>query len=276
MFIGDFSTKLRTNTQLGFIRLAEEQFSSNWFDVRLIRSPELKLDLLGNDKSMAGFGALIIQQYKYQNIQNAYELLRRFAQMRPVILFPTDAELFHLIRGTISRFPHAYILDRALPEVGFAMNSDYGPTYSFANSPIRQQWRQIREILDKEKTPVWTDSQPPTITALEYTNSIHLDSSVTKGSSSFPVLLRRSYHPRWVAPEGAQLFATTPFFTVAYIRGSETLRFERNLLDRSALILSCTAAIAMALCCFLPAARQKRKTSERVRDEEKESLIVSG
>lgn len=271
LFIGDFSTKLRTNTQPGFVRLAEEQFSDSWWTVRLIRSPELDLDSIGDDVAMARYGALIVQEYRYRSVQDAYDSLRRFAQTRPVILFPSDSGLFQHIRATISEFPHAYVLDRALPTASFAMNSDYGPTYSFGNSAIRQDWRRIREILDREKIPVWRDRGPPAITVRESARRMQLDSSTTS-VTPFPVLVRRSYHPRWFGMKDEQLFAATPFFTVAYMRGSDTLRFERTLMDRIALAVSCAATIGMIAWCVCLAI-MKRTHGRRI---DGESEIESG
>lgn len=250
LFVGETSVKMRTSTQLGFVRLAEEQFLDNWFEVPLIRSPELNLDSVSVGTGEAAFSAMIIQEYQYHSIQRAYDFLRQFSQKKPLILFPSNADLFHLIRGNLSLFPHAHILDYPLPEAPLLMNSDYGPKYSFEKSAIRHQWRCIREILDREKTPVWQGSVSPTIQTNESPNRIQLTPAWKKRTPAVPVLLRRSFHPRWSSGDDDPVFAATPFFTVIYMRGPVTLAFERNYIDRLSLFGSgVVAALTIALWC---------------------------
>jgi hypothetical protein len=91
LVVSDFTLKQRRRHEPSYIRLVEEQFNDNWFDVLLVRSPEMRLDRLPD---IDEFGALIVDAYDYADEDAAYNLLRTFAQSRQLVLMSDDSALF--------------------------------------------------------------------------------------------------------------------------------------------------------------------------------------
>src|SRR6185295_2964740 len=150
LLVSDFTVKLRRQNQLDFMRLAEEQFSDAWFDVLLVRSDESKLDRLAN---LNNFGALIIDKYEYQNEDQAYNLVKEFAQTHPVVLISSSSPLFSRIQSSLANFPRATVIGRPVEPAGnWIANED--PSNHYKGSAIQKLWQSIKAVLEKQKIPV--------------------------------------------------------------------------------------------------------------------------
>src|SRR5205807_1956869 len=88
LVMSTFTVKARRRNEMSFIRLAEEQFADNWFDVLLARSPEAKIDRLTH---LNDFGALILDTYEYGNETAAFYLLHEYSQNHALILLSSNA-----------------------------------------------------------------------------------------------------------------------------------------------------------------------------------------
>ena len=241
LVLSGFTAKERRSGDNGFLRLAEEQFASNWFDVPLVRSPITKIDDL-TPGMLNNVGALILESYDFDEQGAAYDVIRKFSELHPVIMAPADQYLFHIARRNPELFPHAYILDGFAPNEGMMLNNVYGPRYTFANSTARNQWRKIQEILDANKEPVG-EAGAIAVTRGEKSWDVRVGGSA---ETPLPVLIRAAYHPRWQSSNGTQLLPATPFVTVAFIKGSDALRFRRNALDLAGAGLSMLALAGAA------------------------------
>ena len=111
LVVSKISLKQRRRDQYEFVRFAEEQFADGWFDVLLAHSAEIKIDHLNVP---AGFGALIVDTYQYDDENAAFTRLREFAQQRPLILLAGDNPLFRRLQSSIADFPQATIIERAI------------------------------------------------------------------------------------------------------------------------------------------------------------------
>lgn len=233
LVVTDFTVKLRRQDQYDFIRLAEEQFNDAWFDVLLVHSPEVKLDLIPD---LEKFGALIVERYDFQDESSAFARLKEFAQTRPLILISSDAPLFGRIQSALAEFPRAVVIQRT-PETMSDWVEAVEPRNSYESSSIRGVWRSIRAALDKEKIPVTGDVQSQV-----QKNSVWLEPA----EKNVPVMIAQTYNPKWVRNDRGMVYAGTPFFTVTFIDQPTQLVFQRSRFDRAALWVSLCALLAVA------------------------------
>ena len=232
LLVTNTSVKARRETDYGFIRFAEEQFSDNWFDVLLARSPETKIDRL---EVPDGFGALVIDTYDCDDESRAYEKLRGLAQSRPLILLASDAPLFKRINNTLRDFPNAEIISREIEPAGEWLESNE-PTTSFRDSAGRKVWKAIRQTLDSHKTPI------------DNFSSLHMSIGMGQNNMSIdpsemlmkevPVLIGTTYHPNWVRADKGPIYTATPFFMLTFVQHQTLLSYERQPTEWLSMILS--------------------------------------
>jgi hypothetical protein len=242
LIFSDLSLKLRRTNEHGFTRLAEEQFEDNWFDVLLAYSEETRIDrVLDSPAAFDRFGALVIERYDYENLDSALTVLKEFSRHRPILLFPKDDLLFDKIRANLRFFPKAIILNTTdTQQSGEWMQSQYGAHREFGGSAIHKEWKQIRDVLDANKTPV-ADSIADSVMVRIDKKDFDKYTIAQEGPASnheVPILIRTTYHPRWRSTDGSPLFIASPFFTLVFSRGNTNLVYERNDLDRAGILLS--------------------------------------
>jgi len=210
LVLSSFTLKARHRNEYSFVRLAEEQFADNWFDVVLVRSTESKIDRLSDlDK----FSALIIDTYDWSNQEAAFERLREFAQTRPLILLSSESSLFHRIQTDRANFRSLEIVERQAEERGEIVDA-LKPSYHYNDSLIRKQWKSIRTILERHKIP--TSVSPSAVTGEYGQKTISLDSKTANGDS-VPVLIATTFHPNWLRNDGASVYAATPFYMLTFV-----------------------------------------------------------
>jgi len=235
--VSNFTVKLRRQNTLDFMRLAEEQFSDAWFDVLLVRSEESKLDGLVNLKN---FGALIIDKYEYQNEDQAYDLVKNFAQTNPVILISSSDHLFLRIQSSLASFPEATVIERPVEAPGsWIVNLD--PSHHYKGSAIQKLWQSIKAVLEKQKIPVASAN----IEAVIDRTKLLLRSDQKNTDAGIPVLLSQTYHPKWRRSDGQPTYAATPFYTLTFIDKQTELAFKRDGYDRLAVWLSLVTFLVM-------------------------------
>jgi hypothetical protein len=235
LVVSDFTLKLRRDNELGFIRLAEEQFADGWFDVRLARSPEPKIDRL---QQLDEFAALILISYACDDEDTALERLRDFAANRPLILVASEATLFRRIAEHLAEFRRAEIIACDAEPKGEWLTSD-APRVRYGASGIRSLWRTVRQILEAEKIDVHAAAVDGQIDPAE----IHLQCAA---SASVPVLTAMTFHPNWRREDQAPVYATTPFFTLTFARAPVRVVYARSRLDQFTLWLSIATFLLLA------------------------------
>lgn len=240
LLVSTLNLKGRRHNDWDFVRFAEEQLASGWYDVRLARSQEMKLDRLHVED---GFGALIIDTYEYDDQETAFERLREFARNRPLILLESDNLLFRRIQASLIQFPQAAIINRAPEETG-AWLTPGAPSRSYDTSQIRGVWKQIQQILNERKIPV-SDVSDSVITGQSSQNAIDINTSKPL-AESVPVIVDSTYHPNWQRTDKGALYQVMPFFTLTFVREPAKLVFARCTSDWIGLIIS--AATFLLLC----------------------------
>ncbi len=238
-----FTVKARRRNEWSFMRLAEEQFADNWFDVLLVRAPELRLDRL---KELEHFGALIVESYDYDDESAAFETLRRFAKERPLILLSSDDPLFQRVRSAArDDFPRLEIIERPSEEPGQTLEA-LQPAFHYNESAIRQRWAAIRAVLERNKIAV--DSGSAKVGSETTQNSIQLRLAATQAAGDLPVTINTTYHPNWRRDDGATIYAATPFNMLTFVGQSIHLRYQRRAIERAGLWIS--ASTLLLLCLF--------------------------
>jgi hypothetical protein len=242
LVLSSFTVKARRRNEMSFIRLAEEQFADNWFDVLLARSAESRIDRL---PELEKFGALIIDVYDYADENAAYELLRKFAQDHALICLSADSGLFRRIQSARADFPLLEIIDRQPEEPGDTIEA-LKPAHHYNSSAIRQQWKKIRSVLERTKIP--TNVAPSAVTGEVEQTSIKLTASSSQQPGSMPVLIANTFHPNWQRTDGKSIYAATPFYMPAFVEHSTSISYSRRWFDKLGLWAS--AGTLFLLCLF--------------------------
>ncbi len=260
LVVGRLNLKQRRRDENGFVRLAEEQLADNWFDVLLLRSNERKIDRLEN---LDRFGALIVEDYAYDDESAAYELLSRYAARHLLILLPGESALFERIRSDPAALPNAKIIDsisdgaearegaqadnaadtgatgnRPLQEEADLTNdllNGVEPAVSYQSDPIRKQWIAVRNLLDANKEPAVGCVVGGNLGQDKI--ELRVNDSPT---ADVPVLIANSFHSSWHRDDGEQIYAATPFHMVTFIRQSTGLIYGRDFYEVTALWVSVT------------------------------------
>lgn len=268
LVVSRFTLKSRRQNELSFVRMAEEQFADNWFDVLLARSVETKIDRLQN---LEKFGALVLDIYDYDDLNTAFERLRDFAQKHELILLSSDDNLFKRFQAARSEFPMLEIIERQPEEPGETLEA-IRPIHHYGSSAIRQQWAAIRSALDRSKIP--TESAITRITSESGQNMIHLQLNQAAQSDEVPVpvLINTTFHPNWRRDDGGTIYAATPFNMLTFVSQPVNLSYERRWSDKAGLWASAAILFVLTLSIswphrrhLLPATVKRRRELKQLR-----------
>lgn len=224
LVVSEFSFKERRRQAYDFVRLAEEQFASGWFDVLLARAPELKLDRL---PPLENFGALILDEYRCDDEAQAIARLREFAREHTILLLSRDVPLFHRLRQALAEFRKMHVIDRATQAADDWLEV-YEPGQHYQDSAIRQEWEIMRGVLDQEK--IATASTISVRGQVEQ-KTIQVALDRPSENAALPLLISTTYFPGWRRADGEVIYPATPFFMLTFARQSVSLIFARHWLD---------------------------------------------
>jgi hypothetical protein len=257
LVVSNFSLKARRSNEYDFVRLAEEQFSDDWFDVLLIRSPTSKIDEL---QGLDEFGALVIDTYDCTSETKAVELLRGFSQTHPLILLSSQAALFKRIQAERESFPRAHFVDRPAEPPGEWLEAK-SPTRSYGNNSVRRTWKEIRAILEREKIP--TGAKATELETDVRQTSISITPPSASAAEALPILIQTTYFPDWRREDGLPIYTATPFYMLTFVSGPVEIIYARTWLDWAALFVS-AGAFALLLFAIGWTYRSQLKRSLRV------------
>ena len=253
LVLSSFTVKARRRNEMSFIRLAEEQFADNWFDVLLAKSAETKIDRLAD---LEKFGALIVDSYDYNDEAIAFQRLREFAKTRNLICFSSDSALFRRIEAARTEFPLLEVLERGPEERGEIIEA-LKPTYHYGTSSIRQQWKTIRGILERNK--IATGAGPSDVEGEIAHNTIRVANKTT--SNAVPVLVATTFHPNWNRNDGGAIYAATPFYMLTFLEHPISINYQRTVLDRLGIWLSGIGFVVLCLAVVVPSAARLKDSS---------------
>jgi hypothetical protein len=239
LVVSDLSLKLRRRGDYGFVRLAEEQFNSGWFDVALALAPESRLDRL---EVPEGFGPVVVDAYGYGDAGRAYARLREVARAHHLVLLSSDDPVFLRVRDSIGEFPQAEVIERGGGEPDEWLDSDR-PTRSYDDSPVRMTWRRLQQALDRRKEPA--GGAP--LSGVLKGQGVEI-APTQEATAETPALVAATFHPSWRRADGGRVYAASPFLMLTFARGATDLIFERVWYERAAVWAS---AVTLLLLCAL-------------------------
>ena len=253
LVVSNLTLKQRRRGDYGFMRLAEEQFNSGWFDVELALSPEPRLDRL---EVAEGFGSVVVDAYRYEDLERAYARLRDLARGHHLVLLSWDDPLYRRVRDSIGEFPQAEVIERPQGEAGDWLDSDR-PTRSYDDSPARMVWGRLRLALERHKTETGAASISTQL------GRASIDIAPAAGhAGEVPVLVGSTFHPDWRREDGGSIYVASPFFMLTFVRDPSRLVFNRVWYERVALLASAGALLLLISLC-LREARKHRAGSDR-------------
>lgn len=243
LLVSDFTLKGRRDNERNFVRFAEEQFADGWFDVLLVRSPTTRLDDLGTLNDLTQFGAIILDTYDCRQCDIVYRQLKDFSRSRPLILLMNDSDLCNRIRYSLGDFPMARVVERVPDNAPGFWLDNLGATHRYLTSPLRQEWAQIRRILEENEIP----SEPAVVSSESRQGEIQIDYHAQSGPTALgvPVLISASYHPNWQSEPSEKIYAANPMFMLTFLRQPTRLTFRRGWLDRLGLGASACTLVAL-------------------------------
>ena len=189
------------------------------------------------------FGALIIDTYDYGNEDAAFERLNRFAQDHALICLSADNPLFQRIQKARADFPLLELIDRQPEEPGETVEA-LKPSYHYNSSSIRQQWKKIRSLLERNK--IQMNLVPSDAGGRIEGTRITLNADSGYQLSPVPILVANTFHPNWRSPDDNPVYAVTPFFMLAFVNKPTVMDFRRGTLEMLGVFISFTTVIGLS------------------------------
>ena len=232
--------KERRTGEASFIRFAEETFASRESSVVVALAKGSSIEQLTD---LGGFGALVIDDYRYKDGALAAKCLISAAREHPVILLESDDVLFKTLLQTTRGIANIFIVRRRPTEAKGAWITG-GRIEEDLSTEVQKTWETVQQLLEKTKTetPGWKSQ----IDAVYGENRIDLYAKGSGGKKT-PVLLRNTFHPNWERADGKELYTAMPFFTLTFVDEACTLRFTRSPADKLSLCLSILTLCTMAI-----------------------------
>ena len=249
--------KQRQISSYSFTRLAEEQFNSGAADVLLASTETQKIDKL---EGLEHFGALVLDTYRADDENIAYEKLRRFAQERSLILLSSTDPLYLGLVGHMAELPHAVIIERQRGEqAGWFGETSW---LSLNGKSLRNEWKVIKEAIEKSKVPV--DASGITLSSAQAGGDLTVRMNGTTDGVPVPVLVRATFPPGWRRSDGLRLYPATPLFMLTFADRSFQARFERDGVERASLVVSgCMLSGLVLALLFAKGSRFRVKSREK-------------
>jgi len=246
LVFSDFTLKARHRNDSSYIRWVEEQFNDGWFDVQLARSEESRIDA-HSQEDLGNFGAIILEEYEYSDLNIALNRLIRFSETGMVIAIKDNSELFELIEAKRTSFKNLVVIENlGSKESGPILDSN-DPRFDYSNTEIRRTWRKMREVLDRNKIPV-TNSAKTQLKKAKNRMEISLDSE-NSSQKPVPVVVANTFHPNWSRTDGQKIYTTTPFNQLTFADQSFEIRFERRPIEVAAVWVSFGTLLLLLVGC---------------------------
>jgi hypothetical protein len=245
LVVSSLNFKERQSSSYSFVRLSEEQFNDGYSDVLLVKAETNQIEKLSN---LEDFGALILETYDYSNEDAAFEMVRRYAQERLVILISSDRPLYARLASHIAELPHALIVRREAEKQSEWLNRSM-PWLELGQGRIRGEWKLIEDAVENGKIPSPSDLSQASMSRDD--GSIRVQISNTKGTK-VPVLVRLTFHPDWVRSDGERIYPATPFFMLTFASDPFEASFRRIGIERAAVVASAAVFLFLLLAMIVP------------------------
>lgn len=203
--LADFDTKIRKANDYSYVKFQEEALYQGQLEIIMAKPKSDKIDDLDN---MEKYGALILSDYSYHDLQKAFEQISVYSKRRPVIVIASPDPLFEKLIGLGK--PHKIFAFGRLNE-----NDELG---------IDWQYREIFQILKKNKIPIL--SPRPKI-SYEIKDG-EIIGSFEKMTEQLPILIKSSYFPTWSTANKERPLLAGPNFMMIYADTDFVLKFGKH------------------------------------------------
>jgi hypothetical protein len=235
-----FSVKPRPDDSVDFVRLGEEMFEAGRLQIPLALARDGRLD---RNDDWDRFQVALITEYRYDQIDRAYEAIERASRDRTIVLWPSSDPLYARLVE----------LGKTRPTMRFVEAEP--PTPLMLAKPRlagRLACKRIMAALDAVKEPLRAAPRVSTARLDGREVEIVLDRDPEK---PVPIWVRQGYFPSWKNDSGEPVYLATPTFQLTFAKARATaLHFRFTLVDWIARLLSLVGlAIAFALFRWFPA-----------------------
>jgi hypothetical protein len=219
-----FSVKPRPDDGVDFVRLGEEMFEAGRLQIPLALARDGRLD---RNDDWERFQVALITEYRYDQIDRAYEAIERVSRDRTVVLWPSVDPLYARLVE----------LGKSRPTLRFVEAEPTSPLL-LAKPRLagRLACKRIMAALDAVKEPL---RAAPVVTSARLDGreaEVVLDREPEK---PVPIWVRQGYFPSWKNDSGEPVYLATPTFQLTFARARTTqLHFRFTPVDWIARLLS--------------------------------------
>jgi hypothetical protein len=222
------SLKQRTADSYDYIRFQEELLFDNKLDITFAAPHTDELD---SAQDLNEFGGIVISQYSYNDLNEAYQTIKIYSQSHPVILIASNDKLFQMLEGLHSKNIYAF------PRI---TGADSDP------EPLRNELSSIFNLLESVRVPV--ESGGLNVAATMNDSSISIDLSAAP-SAPVPVIVKTSFFPTWQLNDGSGPYLASPDYMLVFLNAKNSvLTFTAGKATQIGYAIS---LLALCACAFM-------------------------
>lgn len=201
----DFKTSDVSKNQYNYIRFNEEAFFRNAFNVLFASPLDHSLD---TTPDIERFKIAIISDYKYKNIDKAFERLAEYSKNNQLILIENEDYLFKKLSQIKS------------PKIKIFPRQDW----SYGVEPLRTDAVAIFKYLERIKIPISEKAH------LIYVDKVEDQDIIFKEEvkREVPVLIKTSYFPWWTRDDKSPIYLVTPTYMLTFAQDSFSIKFKTS------------------------------------------------
>ncbi len=219
-----FSVKPRPDDDVDFVRLGEEMFEAGRLAIPLALAREPRLD---RNDDWSRFRIVLVTDYRYDQIDRAYEALERASRDRTVVLWASDDPLYARLVELGKTRPTLRFVER--PPTNAALQASKRLAGRF-------DCKAIMAALDAVKEPL---AGVPAVASARLDGrdaEVDLDRAPEQ---PVPIWVRQGYFPSWKNDSGEPVYLATPTFQLTFAKERTTkLHFRFTKVDWIARVLS--------------------------------------
>jgi hypothetical protein len=228
-----FSVKPRPDDAVDFVRIGEEAFASARLEVPLVLAHEPRLD---RTDEWERFDAALVTDYRYDDLERAFDALEMASRTRPVLLWPSKDPLFARLAELARSRPNLRIV--APPPAPEA------PTVPERRGFGRDACKRILDAIDAVRVPLHAAPSVVRASLDGGVATLELDRTPDRPT---PVWIHQEFFPNWQTDDGGPVYLATPTFQLAFARGQKLrLRFERGTVEHVAALLTLLGLAVLA------------------------------
>lgn len=208
-----FSVKPRPDDGVDFVRLGEEMFEAGRLEVPLVLARDLRID---KSDDWDRFSVVLITDYRYDDLQRAYEAVERASQKSKVLLWRSRDPLFEKLAALAKTREQLQIVEPEPPnEASLASKRMAG----------RFDCKRIMKAIDDARVPL---KDAPLVTEATLDGRSATVKLNRAPDAPVPVWVRQAYFPSWRSDSGEPVYMATPTFQLTFTR-QQTTNFSFRL-----------------------------------------------